>query len=107
MNRDIALLKDIQNVILEIQKYGPRPVEQNIMQERATAYLIAVIGEAANNISASLQQANPQIPWREMIGMRHRLIHGYANIRTDLLWKVVEDELPKLLKEITTLLANA
>jgi len=47
-----------------------------------------VIAEAAGKVSVATRTAHSEIPWREIMGMRHRLIHGYADVRLDLVWVV-------------------
>jgi uncharacterized protein with HEPN domain len=49
---------------------------------------LEVLGEAAGRVSATTRDAHPEIPWREITGMRRRLIHGYADVRLDLVWMV-------------------
>jgi uncharacterized protein with HEPN domain len=56
-----------------------------------------VLGEAAGKISAATRASHPEIPWREITGMRHRLIHGYGEIRLDLVWTVLRDRLAPLI----------
>ena len=65
-----------------------------------------VIGEAASKVSAATQAACREIPWREMIGMRHRLIHGYGDVRLDLVWMVLRDRLGPLIAELTALVPD-
>lgn len=50
----------------------------------ALAHFIQVIGEAARKVSPEFQAAYPQIPWREIVGTRHRIVHDYLNIDEDL-----------------------
>ena len=57
---------------------------------------IVIIGEAAGRISREFQGDHPHIPWADMIGMRHRLVHGYDEIRWDRVWDTVVLDLPKL-----------
>ena len=57
---------------------------------------IVIIGEAAGRISREFQRDHPDIPWADMIGMRHRLVHGYDEIRWDRVWDTVVFDLPKL-----------
>ena len=64
----------------------------------------AVIGEAAGKVSIGFRSEHPEIPWREITGMRHRLIHGYAEVRLDVVWAVVKNRLPKLLETLEPLL---
>ena len=54
------------------------------LHQNAVIRSLEVIGEAAGKISPALRAAQPDIPWREIIGMRHRLIHGYDEVRLDV-----------------------
>lgn len=58
--------------------------------------LIEIIGEAASRVTSERQEAIPEIPWRRIIGMRHRLVHGYDEVDYEIVWGVVIDELPPL-----------
>jgi uncharacterized protein with HEPN domain len=58
---------------------------------------LEVIGEAAGKVSPATQAAHPEIPWREITGMRHRLIHGYGEVRLDLVWMVLHGRLDSLI----------
>lgn len=69
--------------------------ESDLIQ-RAVLYDIAVIGEAARNISNWLKQAHPEVPWVQIVSMRNRVVHKYFNVRLDLVWRAVETELPEL-----------
>ncbi len=68
------------------------------LHQNAAIRSLEVIGEAAGKVSAVTQTAHPAIPWREITGMRHRLIHGYGEVRLDLVWVVLRDRLPPLLQ---------
>ncbi len=72
-------------------------LDTNDMLRYATIYLIEVIGESARRVSASTRTQYPQIPWSDIIGMRHRLAHGYDEIDLDLLWDTVMIDLPPLI----------
>jgi uncharacterized protein with HEPN domain len=63
----------------------------------ATLRNLELIGEAATHIPAEIRAANPQIPWRQIIATRNRLIHGYLGIDDDTLWSIVEADIPALL----------
>ena len=58
---------------------------------------IEIIGEAAFQISRSTRNQLQDIPWDDIIGMRHRLVHAYFDINLDILWRTVEDDLPALI----------
>lgn len=65
---------------------------------------LEIIGEAARNISQESRDANPQIAWIDMIGMRNRLIHAYFDVDLDIVWKTVKEELPPLIAQIEPIL---
>jgi uncharacterized protein with HEPN domain len=64
------------------------------------AHLVQVIGEAARKVSPQFQSDHPEIPWRQIIGMRHRIVHDYMRVDEDVLWKVVSEDLPALLPHL-------
>ena len=75
-------------------------LEHDDMLRFALVYAIQTIGEAARQVSDVTQQALPQIPWRQMIGMRNRLVHGYIDVDLDLLWTTCTDAVPTLAKQL-------
>jgi len=66
----------------------------------ALAHFIQVIGEAARRVSQPFQDAHPEIPWRQAIGMRHRIVHDYMNVDEDVVWEVVTCDLPTLISAL-------
>jgi uncharacterized protein with HEPN domain len=67
---------------------------------------IEIIGEAANKVSQAARRAHPQIPWQDVIGMRHHLIHVYFDIDLDILWDTVTKDLPPLIAGLEKTLSN-
>jgi uncharacterized protein with HEPN domain len=65
-----------------------------------------VLGEAARRLSPEIRAAHPEVPWREIIGMRSVITHGYDQIDDDELWEVVERDLPDLMSKIEAILAK-
>jgi len=63
-------------------------------------YRLQVIGEAARHISEEFQIRHPRIDWSDIIGMRHRLVHGYLDIDYDVVWDTVAIDLPRLIAEL-------
>lgn len=66
--------------------------------------LVEIIGEAASRVSPTGQTNSPEIPWREVIGMRNRLIHGYDSVDLSVLWDTVELDLPPLISQLEKIL---
>jgi uncharacterized protein with HEPN domain len=74
------------------------------LHQNAVIRSLEVIGEAAGKISSETRSLHPEIPWREIIGMRHRLIHGYAEVRLDLVWTVAHERLAPLISALEPLI---
>ena len=77
--------------------------EQSRLHQHAVVKAVENIGEAASRVSADTRQAHPEIPWTQIIGMRNRLVHAYFDINLDILWQVVQDDLPALITQIEPL----
>ncbi len=84
----------------------PEGLESNRTQQLALNYLIAVIGEAANQLSKATQDSLPQIPWGKIIGMRNILIHQYHNVEPAIVHNTVVNDLPALIAALDTLTDN-
>jgi uncharacterized protein with HEPN domain len=69
----------------------------------ATLRNLELIGEAATHIPPEVRDLMPQIPWRQVIATRNRLIHGYLGIDNDILWSIIEDDIPSLLANLQVL----
>jgi len=82
-------------------------LETDRVFELAPTRLVEVIGEAAGRVPAQIQDAHPEIPWRQIVGTRHRLVHGYDAVDHDILWRIVSDELPELVDRLRALLSEA
>jgi len=61
---------------------------------------IEIIGEAASQISEARKAENDNIPWKDIIGMRNRLSHGYFDVNLDIVWQTVKTDLPDLIKAL-------
>lgn len=68
------------------------------------AHLIQTIGEAASKVFDNTKAAHPEIPWKEIVGIRHRIIHDYMNINYDVLWAIAVDDLEPLISQLRAIL---
>ena len=62
--------------------------------------LLEIIGEAARSLSQEFRQEHPDLPWKSMVGIRDRLIHGYFDINLDVVWQTVTEDLPPLIAQL-------
>ena len=61
------------------------------------------MGEAVRKVSADTRSAHPEIPWKQIAGTRDRVIHGYFNVDLEIVWEIVETELPSLSQSLAAL----
>ena len=66
----------------------------------ALTYLIQIVGDAANQVSQETKDTHPHVPWQSIVGMRHRLVHGYFAVDEDIVWKTLTTELEPLLRAL-------
>jgi uncharacterized protein with HEPN domain len=74
------ILTHAQYIQMAVAKHTEESASQDLVLQAALRYWLQVIGESANHISEDTQLLLPQIPWRQLIGMRHRLVHNYTGI---------------------------
>jgi uncharacterized protein with HEPN domain len=75
------------NAIRFTEGHSREDLDRDAMLTFAMLYAIQIVGEAANNIRQETREQYPQIPWAVIIGMRHRLVHAYADVDHDILWR--------------------
>jgi uncharacterized protein with HEPN domain len=73
----------------------------------ALTRVVEVIGEAATRVSQAGQQRHGQIPWPEIIGLRNRLVHGYDSVDLNILWDIVQQDLPPLIEQLQAILGGS
>lgn len=71
---------------------------------RAFSRSIEIIGEAVKNLSQDFRNANNDIDWKKIAGMRDKLIHQYFSVDYDLIWDAVKNKLPAIAKRIKEIL---
>jgi uncharacterized protein with HEPN domain len=100
-------LRDIQEAITRIMKYtnqGRVAFDESELVQTWVVHHLEIIGKAARSISQDFKNVHPEIPWKQISGMRNILIHIYFGIDRDIVWAVVERDLPLLKNSINTLL---
>jgi uncharacterized protein with HEPN domain len=108
MPRDQESLIDIATAIKRILRYTANisraNLETNDEKLSAILYQITIIGEATKRLSQTFRQQHPEIPWREMAGMRDVIVHEYDQLDFDVIWDVVQNKLSSLQNLISPLL---
>jgi uncharacterized protein with HEPN domain len=108
MPRDPESLIDILTALRRILRYTNSidrvALETDDEKLSAVLYQITIIGEATKRLSPALRQQHPEIPWREMAGMRDVIVHEYDQLDFEVIWDVVHNKLPELLTLLELLL---
>jgi uncharacterized protein with HEPN domain len=107
VKHDHVYLQHIREAIDRVLRYTHADRDAfmaDTMTQDAVFRNIEVMGEAVKNLSAAYREAHVDVPWKSVTGMRDRLIHGYAGIKLDLVWTVVEQDIPALRVQIDALL---
>ena len=106
--RDAALLLDMVLAARDAQDFvaglDKAAFLASRLHQNAVIRSLEVIGEAANTLTPECRAALPDIPWRDIIGLRHRLIHGYAEVRLDRVWTIAQTDLAPLIAALEPLI---
>ncbi|MCL4837792.1 MAG: DUF86 domain-containing protein [Thermoanaerobaculia bacterium] len=72
----------------------------------ALTHLVQTLGEAARRVSSGYRAGHPEVPWAEIVGMRHKIVHDYLDVDFDLVWDVCSVEIPRLRPMLASLLPS-
>lgn len=100
------ILKHAQEAVAITKEKTRRDLDQDRLLNLALTRLVEIIGEAANRVPEDVQTRYPDLPWLEMIGARNRLIHGYDSVDFDILWAIIQHDLPELIRQLTGILGD-
>lgn len=103
-----AFVYEIEKAISQIEKYTESVEKDDFTQDKmlqdAVIYQLMIIGEASSRITKDFSSKNHDIPWKDIIGMRHKLVHDYSSINLEEVWKAARVDLPPLKNQIQDLL---
>ena len=107
MRSDRDRLEDILEASEQICERLPGTIEEMMTSKLLQVWVVhhlQIIGEAANNLSPGLVEAHPEVPWQDVIALRHILVHRYFGVDLAIVWRLVTDDLPGLEASVRSIL---
>jgi len=108
---DVVPMGDMLDFALEVREMmagkSREELEANRMLQLAVVLLLQRIGEAARRVSDKSREAYGEVPWPQIVGMRHRLVHEYTKIDLDAVWQAATESVPALIEVLESILPAA
>ena len=108
LDSDKIRIQHMIEAATEALEYAHGRSSDELRQERPLQHLLVrdleILGEAASRVSVELRTSHPEIPWRDMVAMRNRLIHAYFDTDLDIVLRTVHSALPGLLGDLQKLM---
>ena len=108
MKRDLGGVADIVEAAQDIADFLKGVTEEEFLHNKfirsAIIRQLEIIGEATKRLSATFRETHPSVPWKDMAGLRDRLIHAYDDLDLDRVWDAAANVLPKVRAQLEPLL---
>lgn len=110
MSPDDASVLDMLRAARRITEYVGTIDEETLVSDWKSQSIVLhqtmILGEAAKRTSEEFRRSHPEVPWREIGGMRDRLIHAYDRVRLGIVWRTASVEIPRLVEVLEPLAAE-
>lgn len=110
MRHEASYLKDILRAAEKIEAITASSSEASFaagdVLPAAVLHHLTVISEAINRLSPELRERHPEVPWRQIVSVRHRIVHAYFDLDLQIVWTAAADEIPVLRRQIAAILAD-
>ena len=109
MRREYERLQDILAAITAIERYanlGKTAFDEQELIQVWMVHQLQIIGEAANGLSPETFNNYPEIPWKQIIGFRNLVVHEYFRVSLNLVWSIVQNNIPPLKLTSEKMLTN-
>ncbi len=110
MRHEASFLKDILTASSKIEAITAGTSEESFLNDEilpaAVLHHLTVIGEAINRLSPELRARHPEVPWQQIVAVRHRIVHAYFDLDWQILWNAATDDIPVIRRQIGEILAS-
>ena len=110
MRHEPSFLKDILSACRKIEAIVEATSEDSFLKDEvlpaAMLHHLTVIGEAISRLSVDLRDRYPEVPWRQIIAVRHRIVHAYFDLDWQILWDSATGDIPELRRQVLEILTT-
>ena len=94
----------IRMTVWDIEDYAAFITSENFVQRDACCFYLLQIGELARTLSDSFKDAHDDIPWKQIRGLRNMVAHNYGHVDFEIIWSIVQDDIPVLFEKLHAIL---
>ena len=98
------ILQNIEDIETFSKGLSKGNLERDILKQKAIIRSVEIIGEAVRNLPDSFKKKHSEIPWRDIIGTRDKMIHHYFGVDLDIVWNIIKKDIPELKNNIKDIL---
>jgi uncharacterized protein with HEPN domain len=110
MRHEASFLRDILSAARKIEAITAATSEEAFLSDEvlpaAILHHLTVMGEAIGRLSPELRARHPEVPWHQIVAVRHRIVHAYFDLDWQILWDSAMDDIPQLRKQISGILKS-
>lgn len=110
MRHEPSFLKDIMTACRKIEAITASTAEESFLEDEvltaAVLHHLTVIGEAIHRLSSELKIRHPEVPWRQIVAVRHRIVHAYFDLDWQILWDAATGDIPQLRRQVTEIVTS-
>ncbi|MBL0157372.1 MAG: DUF86 domain-containing protein [Bryobacterales bacterium] len=110
MRHEASYLRDILSAAAKIEAITAATTEGSFLSDEvlpaAVLHHLTVIGEAINRLPPELRMRHPEVPWTQVVAVRHRIVHAYFDLDWQILWNSMMDDIPRLREQIGAILES-
>jgi len=106
--RDRLRLQHMLDACDSLMEFVSGRKEEDLLTDKmllaAVSRQIEIIGEAASMLTMELRERHSEVPWKQIVGMRHKIIHEYFAVQTETVWDVAQSDVPLLREQLASIM---